>query len=433
LLFVFAIGNQTPLFSLLYDYAPFFGQFRTIAKFIFPTMLFVILASGAGADALIRGRLVPRLLALGFGVGGVVALGLGVSICGDPSHLQKIWAAIQQSHESFSPPTQYTDHQFFQNSGRQAGHELMEGGELLMIIGGALWLARRRPVWRWVPLALLPVEMLSFAYDNLGSSTLADVDPPSFIRFVNAHPGDYRVLNFANLNNGYFLHAPDLWGNNPFVLKRYAEFIAFTQNFDPERGGGQNMFFTKLPKPFALLRFRFAFIPKNYPNDIVECSPSLPHALLVSNYQVLPGRNAIFAVLNKTEFNQRQTVLLESEPSPRPQPNAPPGAVQLSELNSDTLEITADTPAPTLLLITDLYSRDWRARPLPGSVQTSYEILPADYIIRAIPLAAGHHHLVVEYTPASFRSGLIISAFAWLIWMLLLGFSFRVPRHHALS
>jgi len=110
-------------------------------------------------------------------------------------------------------------------------------------------------------------------------------------------------------------------------------------------------------------------------------------------------------------------VLLESVPTPLPQAGAQTGTVRLSELNSDTLEISADTPAPALLLITDLYSSGWRARALSGSVQSAYAILPADYIIRAIPLTAGHHHLIVEYVPASFRIGLIISALTWLAWV----------------
>ena len=72
---------------------------------------------------------------------------------------------------------------------------------------------------------------------------------------------------------------------------------------------------------------------------------------------------------------------------------------------------------PAILLITDPYSRDWRAVPLAGSSQQSYEILPADYILRAIPLAAGHHHLLVEYAPPSFRTGRAISLAAFVLWI----------------
>ena len=99
--------------------------------------------------------------------------------------------------------------------------------------------------------------------------------------------------------------------------------------------------------------------------------------------------------------------------------------MQVSDVTSDSLTIEADTPAPTLLLLTDLYSRDWHARALPGSGQAHYDILPADYIVRAIPLQAGHHHLVVEYAPPSFRKGLLISGLAWLVWVGALGWDCR--------
>jgi uncharacterized membrane protein YfhO len=83
----------------------------------------------------------------------------------------------------------------------------------------------------------------------------------------------------------------------------------------------------------------------------------------------------------------------------------------------DSLTVEADAASPALLLITDPYSRDWRAVALPGSAQARYDLLPADYILRAVPLAAGHHRLRIEYAPPSFRIGLAVSALAALGWL----------------
>jgi uncharacterized membrane protein YfhO len=105
----------------------------------------------------------------------------------------------------------------------------------------------------------------------------------------------------------------------------------------------------------------------------------------------------------------------------------------VTDSTTDSLTIEADTPAPALLLITDTYSRDWHARPLPGSTQARYDVLPADYIVRAIPLAAGHHHLILEYAPPSFRQGLAISLLAGLVWSGLFLRSLFRARHPALS
>ncbi len=419
LLFVFALGYHTPLFRLLYDYVPLFGQFRGIGKFIFPTVLFVFVNIGAGADALIRGRLGPRLLAMGLVLTGMVAVGFGAFINIHSRSLEGLWTIVHQDHQSYVPTANFADEQYLQSIGQQAGLGLIMGGGLFIAVGGTLLLAHRHPAWRWAPLVLLPVELLYFAYGYSGSSHLADVEPAVLAKYVDAHRGDYRVLNLVKPENGYFLHAPDLWGDNPFALKRYAEFIAFTQGVDP-KGAGQYMSFTQLPKIFALLRFRIAFAQNNQGRELIDNPGALPHALLVSNYQVLSSRDAIFAELTKAAFDPSKTVLLESEPSSRPQPGAAAGTVKTTENNSDSLTFDVSTPAPALLLITDLYSRDWHAHALPGSVQTAYEILPADYIVRAIPLTAGHHHLVVEYAPSSFRLGLIISGIAWLTWAALM-------------
>jgi len=77
----------------------------------------------------------------------------------------------------------------------------------------------------------------------------------------------------------------------------------------------------------------------------------------------------------------------------------------LVDSSSDSLTIEADVSSPSLLLVTDAYSSGWRALPLPGSIQSQYQILPADVCLRAVPLAAGHHRFRMEYSPLGFRIG----------------------------
>ncbi len=69
----------------------------------------------------------------------------------------------------------------------------------------------------------------------------------------------------------------------------------------------------------------------------------------------------------------------------------------------------ADLPQPAILLLTENYATGWRALPLEGSAQSTYRILPANYCLRAIPLAAGKHHILVEYAPAGWRIGRWVS------------------------
>ena len=94
----------------------------------------------------------------------------------------------------------------------------------------------------------------------------------------------------------------------------------------------------------------------------------------------------------------------------------------------DHLTIKANLAAPAILLITDNYSRGWRVRSLTPSFQSKYEVMPANYTLMAIPLAAGGHLLRVEYRPRSFVIGAWVSAIAWLGFGGLLSFVF-IRRH----
>ena len=78
------------------------------------------------------------------------------------------------------------------------------------------------------------------------------------------------------------------------------------------------------------------------------------------------------------------------------------------------MEIEAELERPSVLLVTDAWTPAWRAVPLEAADKRSYQVMPANYALRAIPLDAGRHRLRLEYAPAAFRIGLIISALAWL-------------------
>ena len=63
-----------------------------------------------------------------------------------------------------------------------------------------------------------------------------------------------------------------------------------------------------------------------------------------------------------------------------------PGTAQVIGSDTDSMTITAKVTRPSLLLITDCYSRYWRAVAEPGSVQGHYTVMPADYTLMAVAL-----------------------------------------------
>jgi hypothetical protein len=192
--------------------------------------------------------------------------------------------------------------------------------------------------------------------------------------------------------------------------------MAFSQGGNPDTAT-QNLSFPRVPRLYALLRCRYAFVPTASGIQTVEIPNPLPHAFLASEYRVAETRDAIFAALNAPNFDPQRTVLLEREPSPRPAASPAMGQVRVTRSAPDGLTIETEVAAPTLLVITDLYSAGWKARALEGSSQQDYEVMPADYVLRAVPLAAGKHRLQLEYRPATLTAGFALSGGAWLAWI----------------
>jgi len=184
--------------------------------------------------------------------------------------------------------------------------------------------------------------------------------------------------------------------------------------------------FHRLSPLFRLLRLRFVFQPQGNQLAVIETPGALPHLLLVSGWQQIQDRDRILAALSDPSFDPQKTVILESAPEPRPAPDAPPGTVKLLSTDANSLTIAADVASSMLLLVTDSYSRYWRAVPLPGSSQSYYQVLPGDYTLMAVPLDPGHHRLRLEYAPSGWVIGRWVSLASLLVYLgAVIGFAAR--------
>ena len=77
--------------------------------------------------------------------------------------------------------------------------------------------------------------------------------------------------------------------------------------------------------------------------------------------------------------------------------------------------------------MTDNYSRLWRATSLAPGPQANYDVLPADWVLRAVPLAAGKHHIRLRYEPGGVRLGFAVTGIT-LFALLGAGLWTRFPR-----
>lgn len=422
ILFVLALGSHTPLFKLLYRVVPGFDTFRGNSKFIYPMSLFLIMLAGAGMDRIIRNDRVsfkPGIVVL---ITGVIVGGVAIAIWGGASTLpaggwwSDLMHSIHQTNESYLPRRVYEDPAFVKRACAYAAGSLGIGALTVFAVAGLFFWRRYSRHAAFAFLILGVLEVILFARTFRPTFELSAAQPRDLKAFADSHSGDYRILNLADPDAAMSFNTFDIWGYDPGVLRRYSEFVSFTQDKDPNRAN-QYVRFHKIHRPFQMLRCRFAFVPDKGELKVTEFKDPMPRLVLVSRYRVLAGRDEIFAAVTDPAFDPRAEVILEHEPEPRPVPIGRPGTVRLIDFSTDHLEIEADVPAPALLLVTDSYSKGWRAKPFEDSTQKSYSVMPANYILRAIPLEAGQHHLRLEYCPTAFRIGKRISIAALVCFL----------------
>ncbi|HEX7415766.1 MAG TPA: hypothetical protein VF305_01125 [Smithellaceae bacterium] len=77
--------------------------------------------------------------------------------------------------------------------------------------------------------------------------------------------------------------------------------------------------------------------------------------------------------------------------------------------------------------MTDSYSSGWQVKPLIGSLQQPYIVMPVNYALMAIPLSASERHFRVADEPISFVMVKWIALSAIIIYLTLILIAVRKP------
>ncbi len=415
---VLALGANTKLFDLLYNFVPGFNKFRSSSKFMALTALFIALLASIGLNDLIRrgkpGRkliLTTAAFAIFLAVAGVAIQWSAVDPAGFWRNFTKFIAATEQSSLALSF---FSKPEFVEQIGRHAANSLLVAAaitvSLALIFLCAHWL--RRGLYLIVLFGV--VELFIFARSTRDSFELSEQLSEAKKLFATV-AGEGRCNFSVTRNLPMYFGKADIWGNDPGIPMRYAELMVYLQGIKPEFAAEFDV--TKIHPFFDALRCRYTVAGTPGSLRLLERTNVAPHLSLVSHYRLVNGKTNIFQAINDKNFDPLHEVILEAQPKPGPTPSVSPGAVKLLSSTSDSLEIEADVVSPTLLLITDSYTPSWKARALSGSSQATYEVMPADYCLRAVPLSTGHHHLLVEYVPRAFDVGRIVSISACVLYL----------------
>ncbi|MBE2204806.1 MAG: hypothetical protein IAE94_10755 [Chthoniobacterales bacterium] len=417
---VLALGAHTPLHKILFHVLPGFSSFRGSSKFILFAGLFIALFAGIGVDRLLRREAFPRTLAVGGALLGGLMMLSAAFVSGET--IRQIAKDLFVTGECYFNPAAFDQEALLQAGQALAARSLQWSGLLCIGFSGCLFLANRWSRAASVACVAAVIELTIFARGTIAHFPLEAFTYKPVVDFLKQHSGDYRVLNLFNADASMMIRSGNLWGYDPGVLKRYAQLLHLSQGNDPETANQYLAF--RSPHPIlSMFRGRFAFVPKS--DGQIEIAPlgdPFPRFKLYSSFRVLPEPKAVLAELRSPWFDLSREILLESEPIPPPEKEPPQAQIEVLDSSTDHWTLNIRTDRAAILVMTDSYSKDWRAIALPDSVQTNYTVQPANYAMRAIPLAAGQHHLRIEYVPKGFYEGVwlslvsalaVIAAFIW--------------------
>jgi uncharacterized membrane protein YfhO len=113
--------------------------------------------------------------------------------------------------------------------------------------------------------------------------------------------------------------------------------------------------------------------------------------------------------LESPEFDLRKRVLLEEELPAGYQPAPPPpGALEQASIvryEPNRVDISVRAAAPAVLVLSDLFAPGWTAR----IGERELPVLPANRVMRAVPVPAGRHRVEMSYRPPGFLAGAALS------------------------
>jgi hypothetical protein len=304
--------------------------------------------------------------------------------------------------------------------------------------GAALLLLLFSLLWYWSSLgalgkyALVLMGMLNlwvFAATHLPSLNARDFQSKenSIRQTLSPILGDSRIYWMAHDDRSLSLKFPDIWGDDPLLPKRYNDFVTYSGDplKDISSSPNDQKIFLTLPK-IRLLRLAYILDEKNGGLQINRLPfHPVPRAFFAGKWEKVDNSKQVMEAVSRPSFDPLSEVLLEETPDPIPQEETKTSGVTLKDWTTDHVEVWAQTEKPQILLMTDNYSKDWKAVAYPDSAQKNYRVLPGDWFARAIPLSAGSHHFDLVYEPRAFVVGKWVSIISLLAYLLAWGWRGR--------
>jgi len=455
LMILFSLGSYFPLLNrFMFEYFPLFDAFRVPETWLSTAALGLALLAALGGGWLLeqqpeRSRTLRPAYQVWLGLVGLVLvlwLARGSLFSFErPGEVEQIARQVAAANNVapddprlLQAVRQYVAEQRTVRSnlfGRDAQRTLV----FLLLAGGLLWLYDRQRLPGWGLMAgltlLVTIDLWGVGRRHLNEEVLTDareatdlIPTYSFDRFLLERqreaggPGHFRVLSLesgnpmTNARPSYYHES--IGGYHGAKLRLFQDYIDHLF-VDPATG---------LPRSRALdlLSVRYVVVPAGaslpgmrvvFEDErwrVLENPSALPRAFLVGRYEAVPDLTAHRQRLLDPALDLRQTVLLREDPGIEVTPidSTSTASVRLVRFGPREIVWEVATDAPRLLVVDEVYyPAGWHAtvdgQPAP--------ILQANYLLRAVPVPAGTHTVVMRFDPASHVWGVRIAALATLL------------------
>ena len=285
-----------------------------------------------------------------------------------------------------------------------------------------------------VPTGVLVILLIGFDLFSTNWQNNLRLVPPEralpqteLVKMVQGGVGEYRVASEGLLpgdgNAGSVFGFQDVVGNSPLEFKNYSTFEKEVEEW--QRWQLLNVRYILTRRNLADGRFKQ--VGKAEDVNVYEIQPEhrFPRASIVYSAIVADSDDASFQMIKKADL--RNQVVLPHAPDLKLPENPPPGTpAQVIDYRSDRIRVRADLPENGILVLSEVSYPGWRAL-VDGAPTT---IVPANYLLRAVPLARGEHIVDFVYDPDSLRIGTQLSIATAILAVLVAGVEFAAsgPR-----
>ena len=428
---LFALGANTPVWHIAYEFLRGIDLFRAVSQVIFLTGFAVTTLAALGLDRILTaardddqeawGKIQKTLL------GGTAAMGVFLLLAGSGA-LTSIWTAVV-----------YSDIQPDRQQALQLlSPYILSGAVVALLIAGAVtglvWALRNHYLAPTGVLAglivLVAVDQIRvdaryIQMDDFEAWSAPGPDIQAILQAEANSDEPYRLLSFMGLGQDVdpALHGIELAaGHHPNDLNRYRELIGMVGSGLPENlgyGPIRRLLNVKYvlwpdfqlgPAPaIGPVLSQRQFADGNIYSTLIQ-ENGLPRARLVGQVAVKSDAEVIPYMLTP-DFDPEAEVVLTEAPALALDGGVPQGSVVWEERGPDRMTFSVSTDRPAMLVVADNWYPAWHARVNGAEVP----VMRAYHTLRAVPLPTGDHVVEMYYASST------VSRSLWVSLILIIG------------